>query len=63
MACTVAVEESITEHYNDQIRELLKRDPELHSEMIQLLKEQNGLLLDILKILIYFSTLFDFCSK
>ena len=41
MACTVAVEESITEHYNDQIRELLKRDPELHSEMIQLLKEQN----------------------
>ena len=53
MACTVAVEESITEHYNDQIRELLKRDPELHSEMIQLLKEQNGLLLDIFKILIY----------
>ena len=39
MACTVAVEESITEHYNDQIRELLKRDPELHSEMIQLLKK------------------------
>ena len=28
MACTVAVEESITEHYNDQIRELLIRDPE-----------------------------------
>ena len=39
MACTVAVEESITEHYNDQIRELLKLDPELHGEMIQLLKK------------------------
>ena len=39
MACTVAVEESITEHYNNQIRELLKRDPELHGEMIQLLKQ------------------------
>ena len=39
MACTVAVEESITEHYNDQIRDLLKRDPELHSEMISLLRK------------------------
>ena len=28
MACTVAVEEVITEHYNNQIRELLKKDPE-----------------------------------
>jgi len=37
MACTVAVEESITEHYNDQIRELLIRDPELHAEMISIL--------------------------
>ena len=37
MACTVAVEESITEHYNDQIRELLIKDPELHAEMIAIL--------------------------
>lgn len=34
MACTVAVEESITEHYNDQIRELLKDDPEANKELL-----------------------------
>lgn len=28
MACTVAVEDTIIGHYNDQIRELLKRDPQ-----------------------------------
>ena len=35
MACTVAVEASITEHYNDQIRALIEDDPELHKELIQ----------------------------
>ncbi|QQP49819.1 5-demethoxyubiquinone hydroxylase_ mitochondrial [Caligus rogercresseyi] len=35
MACTVAVESSITEHYNDQIRELLNDDPETHKELIE----------------------------
>lgn len=35
MACTVAVEASITEHYNNQIRELLEDDPELHKELIE----------------------------
>merc|ERR1712107_455499 len=33
MACTVAVEASITEHYNDQIRELTSLDSE-HKELI-----------------------------
>ena len=34
MACTVAVEASITEHYNDQIRELTTVDSEEHKELI-----------------------------
>ena len=34
MACTVAVEASITEHYNDQIRELTSLDNEEHRELI-----------------------------
>jgi len=34
MACTVAVEASITEHYNNQLRALLEDDPELHAELI-----------------------------
>merc|ERR1712004_142424 len=39
MACTVAVEDTIIGHYNDQIRELLKRDPQQHAEMIKLLSK------------------------
>lgn len=35
MACTVAVETSITEHYNDQIRQLANTDPETHRELIE----------------------------
>ena len=35
MACTVAVEASITEHYNDQIRQLANTDPETHRELIE----------------------------
>lgn len=35
MACTVAVEASITDHYNDQIRTLVSEDPERHKELIQ----------------------------
>ena len=35
MACTVAVEASITEHYNDQIRELANSDKEAHRELIE----------------------------
>ena len=39
MACTVAVEDVIIEHYNAQIRELLKNDPQMHHDMIQLLSK------------------------
>jgi len=35
MACTVAVEASITEHYNDQIRTLAASDKKSHEELIQ----------------------------
>ncbi|XP_063790478.1 5-demethoxyubiquinone hydroxylase, mitochondrial isoform X2 [Pseudophryne corroboree] len=35
MACTVAVEESISNHYNNQIRALMERDPEKHRELLQ----------------------------
>ena len=34
MAVTVAVESTITEHYNDQIRTLIEQDPEVHQELI-----------------------------
>lgn len=39
MACTVAVEESISEHYNSQIRALMERDPEKYTELLQIIKE------------------------
>ena len=35
MACTVAVEESIAHHYNNQIRTLMKEDPEKYNELLQ----------------------------
>ena len=35
MACTVAVEASITEHYNQQIRTLANSDKEDHKELIE----------------------------
>lgn len=35
MACTVAVEESISEHYNNQIRTLMEVDPERYEELLQ----------------------------
>ncbi|XP_037392385.1 5-demethoxyubiquinone hydroxylase, mitochondrial isoform X2 [Pygocentrus nattereri] len=39
MACTVAVEESISEHYNSQIRALMEEDPDRYTELLQLIKE------------------------
>lgn len=39
MACTVAVEESITEHYNNQIRTLMEKEPERYTELLQVIKE------------------------
>ncbi len=37
MACTVAVEESISEHYNSQIRTLMEADPERYTELLQVM--------------------------
>lgn len=34
MACTVAVEESISEHYNSQIRALMEKDLERYTELL-----------------------------
>ncbi|XP_041063257.1 5-demethoxyubiquinone hydroxylase, mitochondrial [Carcharodon carcharias] len=39
MACTVAVEESISQHYNNQIRMLMEEDPERHTELLEVLKK------------------------
>ncbi|WAR20700.1 COQ7-like protein [Mya arenaria] len=39
MACTVAVESVIGQHYNDQIRELMEDDPEKHKQLLETLKE------------------------
>ncbi|XP_076445657.1 NADPH-dependent 3-demethoxyubiquinone 3-hydroxylase, mitochondrial-like isoform X2 [Babylonia areolata] len=39
MACTVAVETAIGDHYNSQIRELMEDDPELHKELLKKLKK------------------------
>lgn len=39
MACTVAVEETISNHYNNQIRALMEKDPEKHKELLQTIKK------------------------
>ncbi|XP_054849270.1 5-demethoxyubiquinone hydroxylase, mitochondrial isoform X1 [Eublepharis macularius] len=39
MACTVAVEESISHHYNNQIRTLMEDDPEKYKELLQVIKK------------------------
>ncbi|XP_019608614.1 NADPH-dependent 3-demethoxyubiquinone 3-hydroxylase, mitochondrial isoform X3 [Rhinolophus sinicus] len=39
MACTVAVEESIARHYNNQIRTLMEEDPEKYEELLQVIKK------------------------
>ncbi|ELW67695.1 Ubiquinone biosynthesis protein COQ7 like protein [Tupaia chinensis] len=39
MACTVAVEESIATHYNNQIRRLMEEDPEKYEELLQVIKK------------------------
>ncbi|KAM6250044.1 NADPH-dependent 3-demethoxyubiquinone 3-hydroxylase, mitochondrial [Porphyrio hochstetteri] len=39
MACTVAVEESISDHYNSQIRALMEEDPEKYRELLQIIKQ------------------------
>ncbi|XP_059271954.1 5-demethoxyubiquinone hydroxylase, mitochondrial isoform X3 [Mustela nigripes] len=39
MACTVAVEESIAHHYNNQIRTLMEKEPEKYTELLQMIKK------------------------
>nr|CAJ82489.1 coenzyme Q7 homolog, ubiquinone (yeast) [Xenopus tropicalis] len=39
MACTVAVEASISEHFNSQIRTLMESDPEKHRALLQTIKK------------------------
>ncbi|XP_077172819.1 NADPH-dependent 3-demethoxyubiquinone 3-hydroxylase, mitochondrial [Paroedura picta] len=39
MACTVAVEESISHHYNNQIRKLMEEDPEKYKELLEIIKK------------------------
>lgn len=38
MACTAAVETVITEHYNDQIRELMS-NPEENKELLEIIRQ------------------------
>lgn len=39
MACTVAVEDVISEHYDNQLRELIEDDVEEHKELIETIKQ------------------------
>uniref|UniRef100_G1SGS8 5-demethoxyubiquinone hydroxylase, mitochondrial n=1 Tax=Oryctolagus cuniculus TaxID=9986 RepID=G1SGS8_RABIT len=39
MACTVAVEESIAHHYNNQIRTLVEEDPAKYGELLQVIRK------------------------
>ncbi|XP_062999092.1 5-demethoxyubiquinone hydroxylase, mitochondrial [Elgaria multicarinata webbii] len=39
MACTVAVEASVSEHYNNQIRKLVEEDPEKYRELLETIKK------------------------
>lgn len=39
MACTVAIEESIAEHYNGQIRTLMEEDPEKYKGLLEVIKK------------------------
>uniref|UniRef100_A0A8C5QQH1 5-demethoxyubiquinone hydroxylase, mitochondrial n=1 Tax=Leptobrachium leishanense TaxID=445787 RepID=A0A8C5QQH1_9ANUR len=39
MACTVAVEATISNHYNNQIRTLMERDPEKYRSLLETLKK------------------------
>uniref|UniRef100_A0A8C2J464 5-demethoxyubiquinone hydroxylase, mitochondrial n=1 Tax=Cyprinus carpio TaxID=7962 RepID=A0A8C2J464_CYPCA len=41
MSCTVAVEESISEHYNSQIQTLMEAEPERYTELLQVMLLKN----------------------
>lgn len=40
MACTIAVEELIGRHYNDQIKQLIDDDPEVHKDLLQVSRKR-----------------------
>lgn len=40
MACTIAVEELIGRHYNDQIKQLIDDDPEVHKDLLQVSRKK-----------------------
>lgn len=42
MACTVAIEETIAHHYNNQIRTLMEEDPEKYEELLQVTALPEG---------------------
>jgi demethoxyubiquinone hydroxylase (CLK1/Coq7/Cat5 family) len=42
MACTVAVEESIANHYNNQIRTLMEEEPGKYKELLQVMDFNDG---------------------
>lgn len=51
MACTVAVEESISDHYNSQIRTLVEEDPEKYRELLQVFNyEQFNEFIDLANV-------------
>ncbi|PAV66162.1 hypothetical protein WR25_20965 [Diploscapter pachys] len=50
MACTAAVEQVVGEHYNNQIKELLKDDPERHKDLLKELSKMRDAELHHLKI-------------
>lgn len=39
MACTIAVEDLIVKHYNDQIKELVADDPVLHADLLKIISK------------------------
>jgi len=39
MACTVAVEDLVTKHYDDQVREMIEHNPKLDKDLIEIIKE------------------------
>ena len=48
MACTVAVEDLVTKHYDDQVKEMVEHNPSLDTDLITVIKkfrddEQNHL--------------------
>ena len=39
MACTVAVEDLVTKHYDDQVTEMMQHNPSLDKDLIAIIKQ------------------------